>query len=319
MFVKNLNKNLRFSVLALLMLILIGSALLYPAQHGAQKYWGRPVQKAMLIKVVRTRAKTVPEIVKTIKDHGVNFQLTSATEGELLAARAKPQIIEAVRNNYRTAEVAAVRRNTGGSMAANTNIMATNTVASQTSDEDDQEERYDDLYFDALDAFSQMQTATDREQANGFAKQLVDIAFKLFEIDDSRPEAYKLTGSAAMVRGKYALAEEYGQKAIDRGGSLGFNVWHLSGAPHPEVLHVGKNYITVESNQKFFEFNSSHIMQVAPQGYYNLPNGSSVPVLGIATSKDGRNDAWYFAGATGNVDELQMIMRLIKKNASGGR
>lgn len=289
----------------------------------AQKYTGSPVTKDRLMKVISSKAYSLPEIVTTIEGHGVDFKLTSAVEDEFLAIKTRPQIIEAMKNNYRapaTSATTATSSTTKNNVAANTNRSMANTNVSQSSTSSSTDTKYEELYFQGLQLMSQLPKATSPQQVNQLANQIIEIGYQGIELDKSRPEAYKVVGSGLMLNGQYDMAEKFGQEAINRGSSLGFLMYHLSGTPHPETLYVGKGYITVESNQKYFQFMSNQILEVSPQGFYNLPNGGSAAVLGIATSKDGRNDAWYFApGLTGSSQEAAMIMRLIKKNASGGR
>lgn len=297
-------------------LILLGSSLLL-----AQKHTGSPVTKVRLMKVITSKAYSLPEIVSTVEDHGVDFKVTSAVEDEFLAIKTRPQVIEAMKNNYRApaAAVAANTSTTKANNAANTKSGG-NTNVSQTSSQSSKDNKYEELYYKGLQLMSQFRNATSPQQVNGIANQIIEIGYQGIELDKSRPEAYKVVGSGLMFNRQFEMAEKFGQQAINLGSSLGFSVFHMSGTPHPETLYVGKNYITIESNQKYFQYSSDEILEVSPQGFYNLPNGSSVAVLGIATLKDGRSDAWYFApGVSGTTREAEMIIRLVKKNASAGR
>ncbi len=68
---------------------------------AAQQYVGSPVTKPRLISVLRSKSLQTRDIVKIINESGVNFQINSSTETELIAAGARPQVIEAARANYR--------------------------------------------------------------------------------------------------------------------------------------------------------------------------------------------------------------------------
>ena len=55
------------------------------------------------VKALRSKQFQTRDIVQRINAKGVDFQLTPAVEGELVAAGARPPVIEAVRTNYRAA------------------------------------------------------------------------------------------------------------------------------------------------------------------------------------------------------------------------
>lgn len=283
-------------------IIVWGLALFCPALLSAQNYVGSPMTKVRLLKVIASGQHAVPNIVQIIKEHGVDFKITAASEAELLAVKTRRQIIDAVKSNYRApaAAVAATKNHT----AKSTSVARTDTT-----------EEYERLYYQGLQMMSQLRQTTSREQYSKLAQSMKNVALQAIKLDASRPEAYKTVGSFYLLTGNFSEAEKYGQEAINRGGSLAFPVYHLSGTPHPETLHIGRNFITVESNQKFFQYNSGEITDIQPMNNYNTPNGS-VAAFGIATSKDGSPVEWYFSPAnTGSAQEARLIMRLIQKNA----
>ena len=61
----------------------------------------KPVTLARLKITLQNKTFQTRQIVETINDCGANFQVTPSIESELVAAGARPQVIEAVRNNYR--------------------------------------------------------------------------------------------------------------------------------------------------------------------------------------------------------------------------
>lgn len=69
------------------------------------QYKGLAVKKEKLISVLRSRQLQTREIVAIIKSNGVDFELTPTVETELTSAGARPEVIEAVRGNYRAAVV----------------------------------------------------------------------------------------------------------------------------------------------------------------------------------------------------------------------
>ena len=89
------------------------------------QYQGSPVTQERLEMVLRTKQASTGEIVETIRKKGVNFQLNEAVESRLTAAGARPQLIEAVRQNFR-------RDPDVPTVAANNSQTTTNTGESKT-------------------------------------------------------------------------------------------------------------------------------------------------------------------------------------------
>jgi len=71
------------------------------------QYTGNVVRKEKLVNTLRSKQLQTREIVNTINTRGVDFKLTADIEKELTAAGARPEVISAVRDNYRQAEKAA--------------------------------------------------------------------------------------------------------------------------------------------------------------------------------------------------------------------
>lgn len=312
MIIKNLKKYMNFFLMG-------GLILLCSVSISAQKYTGSPVTKVRIMRVISSKEFSLPNIIQVINEHGVDFKMTSAVEEEFLAIKTRPQIIEALKNNYRAPAVTTTASTTKTTTNNRSNTGNENTGSSQVSTESSKDEKYEELYYQGLQLINQIRTATSQQQVVNIASKIVEIGNQAIELNESRPEAYKLVGSGLMFGGKYDMAVKYAQQAVDLGSSVAFPVWHLYGTTHQEVLYIGKNYITVESNQEYFQFSSEQIREASPQGYYNLPNGNSVAVFGVGTLKNGRTDAWYFSPSSGTVQEAQMIVQLIKKNASQGR
>lgn len=265
----------------------------------AQKYSGSPVTKDRLVRAVRSKQFAVPTLVKQIKISGVDFVLTQAVENELNSVNAHQQVIDAVRSNYRYAG------------------HGSGKVGPAAPPRDLAGERYETLYYQGLDALNRLRTAASIPEATNISRTVIDLGSQAIKADPARYEAYALVGSAHLVMRNFAEAERYGQSAIDRGGSLAFPVYHLAGTPHLEVLHIGSGFVTVESNQKFFQFGAQEISNLQRENNYAM-GGIMVAVFSMTTQKGGRTDLWYFApGNTGTPDEAAMIMRLIRKNSIG--
>lgn len=263
----------------------------------AQKYIEVPVTKDRLIRVVRSKQFAVPNIVKRIQTYGVDFELTPSIEDELRSARAHQQVIDAVRDNYR---YAGQKQTTA------------NRKPAPVRDTDG--ERYDQLYYQGLSTFGQLQTATSVAQAQNLMRSVIDTGNQAIRLKPERPEGYTLVAAGNLMLRNFNEAERYAQFAVDRGGNLAFPVFHLKGTPHIEILHVGSGYVTVESEVKNFQFFGGEITNLQRGDDYQMQQGS-VAVFGMATNKNGFRDMWYFTPAnTGTTQEAEMIMRLIQKN-----
>jgi hypothetical protein len=67
----------------------------------AQTQTKPPYDKDKLIKVVQLNALTTKEIVEAVNGRGVDFKVTPDVEAEFRQAGARPELIEALRKNYR--------------------------------------------------------------------------------------------------------------------------------------------------------------------------------------------------------------------------
>ena len=87
------------------------------------QYKKTAVKKEKLIGVLRSKQLQTREIVATLKSNGVDFELTPTVQAELVSAGARPEVIEAVRNNYRApALTKPVTGKTGTNASGKTNF-----------------------------------------------------------------------------------------------------------------------------------------------------------------------------------------------------
>ncbi len=262
---------------------------------SAQKYTGSPVTKDRLMRTVQSKQFAVPTIVGVIKKSGVDFPMTTAIEGELVSVGAHRDIISSARTNYRYAGAG------GGNNVPKPPVDAA-------------AERYDQLFYQGLQTLNQLRAATTPAQANSLSQSVISTGRQAISLAPSRPEAYILVGSANLLIRNFSEAERYAQSAIDRGGSLAFPVYHLAGSPHLEVLHIGRGFITVESAQKFFQYNAGEVSDIGTENDYQFGNVRAA-AFSIETYKNGAPMQWYFSpGNTGTTPESNLIIRLIQKN-----
>ena len=96
-------KSQRKKMMPLVAAILLAAIVWLPLGVAAQKYVGSPVTKPRLIGVLRSKSLQTREIVKILNESGADFQMTDSVESELVAAGARPEVLAAVRDNYRSA------------------------------------------------------------------------------------------------------------------------------------------------------------------------------------------------------------------------
>jgi hypothetical protein len=294
----------RYSLRAVIAALFIGLFVVVPVT--AQKYSGSPVTKERLVRAIRSKQFAVPVVVKQIQESGVDFELTAAAESELRGVNANQRIIDAVRANYRYAAVTPTR---GGIRPAPPPVIERDATG----------ERYEQLYYQGIEVLTRLQTAYDPSTAIGITRSAIGYGEQAIKLSPTRPEAYALVAASHLFGQNFSEAERYGEMALDRGGSLAFLVYHLAGEPHPETLHIGKGFLTVESNQKFFQFNGREASNPRMQGSYAV-GMMQVPVFSFSTFKDGRSDVWNFApGYTAAPQEAAMIIRLIQKYSIGSK
>ncbi len=275
-------------------LILLGILSFAPSWAFAQKYTGSPVKKDRLIKAIRSKQFAVPILVKQIKLSGVDFEMTPAAESELRSVKANPEVIAAARANYRYA----------GIRPANIKPLV-----------DTAGDQYQDLMDQSIEAFNELGRGVSPAEVAEIARDILGIGNRAVRLNAARPEGYRLVGSGNLLLRNFTEAERYFQSAVDRGGSVGFPVLHLAGNPHLEIVHIGKGFITVESDQKFFQFNAGEASSPQPLADYIAPN-MRLATFRVETFKAGRANVWDFAAVTtGMPQEVSMIMRLIRNNS----
>jgi hypothetical protein len=84
--------------------LLIGS--LAAAEGRSQTSNKVPYDRDRLLKVVRLNALSTQEVIQAIEQRGVDFQTTPAIESEFRQAGGRPELIDALRRNYRAPAVA---------------------------------------------------------------------------------------------------------------------------------------------------------------------------------------------------------------------
>ncbi len=294
------NAAVGFWRLALFFLLLLTPALVFG------QYKGSPVKKNNLIQTLNSRQFQSRDIVQIITENGVDFKLTPIVQNELVAAGARPTVIEAVRNNYRDAsqsigkrvitknKVNKPRPGTGGNSGQPSAIT------------------YNHLLERAIDFYDNKK---NRQAANDSLQEAV-------KLQPENPRAYQLLGFMNLYGARnFDEAERYWKTAINLGGSAVLRVIH----DHNGVfitsckgsLFIAGDTVRFESddNKHTFETRDQNIKEIKVNSVFKrlvqLKQGS----FKIALQKEFKDDEtnFSFAPLSGSTDESKMIIRLVGK------
>src|SRR5215472_9535675 len=81
----------------LAVIVTVGSLVLSSSALQAKK----PISKKGLLEAIRLNGLSTSELIERIQERGVNFQMTDDDVRDLQQAGARPELIEAVKANYR--------------------------------------------------------------------------------------------------------------------------------------------------------------------------------------------------------------------------
>lgn len=257
------------------------------AQEGfAQKnYTGEPVTKDGLVKALKMRQFKSSDIVSIINEQGCEFRLDKGTQEDLIKAGARPEVIEAVRRNFRGAlKIKPSNANT-----------------------------YEGLISQAINIY----------ESNRNSKAAIAILNQAIAMDPNKYRAYQMIGYVSLYGQKnFKQAEDYMRKAISLGGSAVFRVKHshdynflnsCSGS-----FYISRNNIRYEDDENVhtFQVKDSDIIKIETgnkwAGLLKLKGGIfNVVIRDKADVKD--KDKYQFSSLTGKGDEAKMIVRLVGK------
>ena len=250
------------------------------------QYKGEPVKRDRLVQVLRSKRFPSRDIVQIINENGVDFRLSPATQNQLVAAGARPDVLEAVRRNFRAGSA------------------SRNRVAARGVPE------YSALLDEAVDEFD---IKKDRNRA-------FEILQRAVAMQPNNPRAYQLLGFLSLY-GKRDIkaAEGYWKKSISLGGNAVLRAIHDHNGTFTAncdgSLYISRNTVRYESddNDHTFETNKSNIKKVEVNSRWKRlvqVKGGSFKLL---LNKDDERTNYNFAPLSGKTDESRMIIRLIGK------
>lgn len=92
-------------------MIAVAAAILLAVMAMAAVQAKQPYDKDKLLRVVQLNALPTTEVVQAIQQRGVDFKMTSDVESQFRGAGARPEVIDAIRLNYRAAAPVEPTRN----------------------------------------------------------------------------------------------------------------------------------------------------------------------------------------------------------------
>jgi hypothetical protein len=90
----------------------------------AQMQGKKPYDQGTLLRVVQLNAVPTSEVVDKINERGVDFRLSAQVESEFKSAGARPEVIQAMRSNYRAATAPSTHEAPPNNARPSTNVPA---------------------------------------------------------------------------------------------------------------------------------------------------------------------------------------------------
>ena len=258
------------------------------------QYKGAPVKKDRLIQALRSRQLQTRDIVTIINTNGVDFRLTAEIRKSLVAAGARPEIIDAVSNNSRIP----LKNNNVAAKVRKNKIMRKEKPAPLD---------YDYLLDQAIYSYKDQKNPQN-------AMRILESAAK---VKPDNPAAYQMMGFVYLYGlNNFAQAEKSMRQSINNGGSAVFRVFHDDNGNFADrcsgSLYVSQDTLRFESddNAHTFETSTGNVdkIKLDTESTRTWKKHSVVKVF----LKIGKDKAKFkFAPLTGQQAESQMVERFI--------
>jgi hypothetical protein len=307
-----------------------------------------PYDKERLLVVVRANVLPTSEVVQAVQRRGISFQMTPQVEDEFRRAGARPELIKAMRDNYRpgsgpdrisgplskdeivtmlkagrTSEMVEQLVDKRGVSFALTPQIAREISAAGGNrtllgaiigkpDKPNIPPNYDELTDHA-------QQALDAQDSSLAEKLLLEAIAQ----DASRSTAYTLMGVTQLYLKKDPLAAEKSMRtAIERGGVARFDVLHDDGgvlsvklfSRHCQgSLYVSRTGITFKAQDGRDTFEAAKAMINEAALNDNAMTGSGLAAFHLKVSHGKEKGKTYnFAPASKGISESRLILALIQ-------
>jgi tetratricopeptide (TPR) repeat protein len=200
------------------------------------QYRGAPVKKERLLKALRSKQLQTNDIVAVINSNGVDFSLTPETRKALIAAGARPEVIQAVANNQRKA------------------LTTDSTIATTIIPQEMPTPDYEELIDKAMFSYKEQNNPTD-------AVRYLETAVKMNPKD---AKAYQMLGFVNLYGlNNLTEAQKYMRESIINGGSAVFRVFHDDNGNFIKrcsgSLYISPEKIRFESDDNTHTFETSTI------------------------------------------------------------
>ncbi|MDQ3130413.1 MAG: hypothetical protein M3Q99_06585 [Acidobacteriota bacterium] len=258
------------------------------------QFKGAPVKKGKLIQAIRSRQLQTSDIVSIINSNGVDFRLTPEVKRSLIAAGARPEIIQAVLNNPRLP----LKNNSVVAKAEKKNIIRRNKLAPPS---------YDDLLDQAIYSFK------DQRNPKGAVRILESAA----KVKPQNPAAYQMMGFIKLYGlSNFAQAEVSMRKSVMNGGSAVFRVYHDDNGNFlgrcTGSLYVSQDTLRFESDDNIhtFETSTANIDKIKlDTESTRIWKKHSIFKIFLKFGKE--KAKFRFAPLTGELEESKMVERFI--------
>jgi hypothetical protein len=194
------------------------------------------VKKERLLKALRSKQLQTNDIVAVINSNGVDFSLTPETRKALIAAGARPEVIQAVANNQRKA------------------LTTDSTIATTIIPQEMPTPDYEELIDKAMFSYKEQNNPTD-------AVRYLETAVKMNPKD---AKAYQMLGFVNLYGlNNLTEAQKYMRESIINGGSAVFRVFHDDNGNFIKrcsgSLYISPEKIRFESDDNTHTFETSTI------------------------------------------------------------
>ncbi|CAN5160706.1 hypothetical protein BH20ACI1_BH20ACI1_21920 [soil metagenome] len=262
------------------------------------QYKGEPVKKDRLIKALRSKQLQTRDIVSIIKSNGVDFTLTPEIIKEMVAAGARPAVINAISENLRLS----IKDTTVASTSRERKIDTPKPTAPS----------YDDLLEQAMFAYKDQKNPQD-------AVQLLETAVKMKPNDRA---AYQILGFVHLYGlNNLTEAREYMREAIKNGGSAVFRVIHDDNGNFTKYctgsLYISPEDIRYESDDNIHTFETSTVnIDKTQLDRESSPILKNRPIFKVFLKIGNAEAKFRFSPESGKVEESNMIALFIKESQS---
>lgn len=259
----------------------------------------RPIRKTGILAALKVNGLSTAEFIAEIERRGVDFRMTAADEQEFLAAGARPEIIAAIRSNYRGNATPPPKTNEKNKNGGDPLDKVVGVKLPPRGLD------YDEVFDQGLEALK-------NQDANTALNRFATAA----RIRPEDPKAFAMLGYTHLyVTGNLPEAERNMAQAMNLGGTAVFRVYHdhdgFFGNFCSGSLFVGRNDVTFRADDGKHTFAAERptIREVKTNGFVGSELGAFHVKVRLEKDKD-RN--YNFAPLTKQRFESDLVVRLYR-------